>query len=283
MSSSGKSAQAGLLVMPWFPYPCSEVSTHMVRSIDNYSVFDPNEGVPLQEIARLSMRATSLLVRNKNNPLLRTGFVNVIGAIEMLAGMEYHHDNIMRLCSGLATGKIRDEQGVNHEAVAYINRMGQFYYFAISDFVKMVVGNADTLIPTIVKFKVFRMKHAAHRSIDAPRKETDDLKWSHARSLATFDGRFMKLKPGAMFNFPKKIKRAGRSWNKFQREQWKHVYIVFQIFDDEVNAHVDLTIETDHLSIAAEAYTLLEKIIMHEGDHVPSALRASATDHIANS
>jgi hypothetical protein len=243
------------------------------------SVLDRNEGVPLEEITCLSARATSLFARNKDNPLLKIGSVNVIGAIEILAGMEYHHDNITRLCAGLATGKIRDEQAANHEAVAYINRMGQFYYFAISDFVKMAVGNADTLIPTIVKFKVFRMKHVAHRSIDAPRGETDDLKWSHARSLATFGGRLMMLRPGASMPKPPKI-YGGPAWGKYRRALWKNNYLAFQIFDDDVHTHLNLNIETDHVTMAAEAYTILEKIITGEGDHVPSAL--PLPDHVAN-
>ena len=67
-----------------------------------------------------------------------------------------------------------------------------------------------------------------------------------------------------MLKLPKRY--GGRAWREYRRALWKNNYVVFQIFDDEVNAHVDFTIETDHLSIAAEAYTLLEKIIMHEGD-----------------
>jgi hypothetical protein len=154
-----------------------------------------------------------------------------------------------------------------------------FYYFAISDFVKMVIGNADTLIPTIRKFIVFRMKHVAHRSIDAPRGETDDLKWSHARSLATFGGRFMMPRPGAfMLKLPKRY--GGRAWREYRRALWKNNYVVFQIFDDDVHTHLNLNIETDHVTMAAKAYTILEKIITREGDHVPSAL--PLTDHVAN-
>jgi hypothetical protein len=174
--------------------PIREVSTHML-SIDNYSVRDPYHGEPLQQITRPSSRATSLLARNKQNPLLRSGFVNIIGAIEMLAGMEYHNDNFIRICAGLAKGKIRDEQDLRHEAVAYVNRMGQFYYFAKSKFVKSAVGNSDMFIPTIVKFKVFRMKHVAHIGtpgfdiINLPPNAARDLACDHFRSSVSPSGR----------------------------------------------------------------------------------------------
>src|SRR5260370_19352727 len=153
--------------------------------------------MPLEKIPRLVDGLFSLVARNRSKPLLKVGFFNIIGAIEMLAGLEYHHDNIVRRSAALGAGGDQDETRLYHEAVAYVNRMGQFYYFAKSELVSQAVPDSVSSIPTIAKFMVFRMKHTAHRSMDVPREQdTNDLRISHARSLTRFWGKMMTLKPG---------------------------------------------------------------------------------------
>jgi hypothetical protein len=140
-------------------------------SIDDWNLADINTGKELDTIFPLSARAQSLLVRNRAKPLLKEyRFVAALGAIDILEGLEYHHDNIIRISDALARGDTVPETSINHEATGYINRLGQFYYFAKSDLVLTAVVNFATAIPTICKFIVFRNKTTAHRSIDAPKR-----------------------------------------------------------------------------------------------------------------
>jgi hypothetical protein len=68
------------------------------KSILHYSGRDPDPSVPIDEIRPLSRRAHVLMLRNRTKPLLAEGFLNIAGAIEMLAGLEYHHDRIWDEC-----------------------------------------------------------------------------------------------------------------------------------------------------------------------------------------
>jgi hypothetical protein len=236
----------------------------MLNNIDNYYSRDPNEGVALEDILPLSARARALVVRSRQRSLLKVGFINIAGAIEMLAGMEYHHRNLVRTCLELGEGETDDETAPDHEAVAYVNRMGQFYFFAKSALITNAVKDPLALIPTIVNFAVFRMKHSAHRSIDAPKpRDTDGLQWSHARSMSSSMGRMMLLKPGKEAT---QVLPAGpideRAWRAHKSELWRKNYLTFQIHDGDTGSRKNLTIETDHAVIASEAYALIQTAIM---------------------
>lgn len=207
----------------------------MSNNIDNYNLIDNNSDKEIDAIHPLSARAFSLVARNWTRPLLKLGFINVTGAIEMLEGFEYHHDNIIRLSAELAKGERVSETNINHEAVAYLNRLGQFYYFTKSDFVGNAISDVDAIIPTIAKFLVFRNKHTAHRSMDAPKKDdTYDLKLSHARAVSSVMGSMFSCKPNAPeINHPE----AGVSIEldklrlHMQKEIWAKNFRTFQPFD----------------------------------------------------
>jgi hypothetical protein len=66
-----------------------------------------------------------------------------------------------------------------HEAIAYLNRLGQFYYFAKST----RINRADDL-RRVTDLMPIRMKFAAHRSIDAPRGEAENVLRNQAFSFA---------------------------------------------------------------------------------------------------
>ncbi len=194
--------------------------------------------------------------------MLQKGFLNICGAIEMLAGLEYHHGNILRICVNLSEGIRLDEKAIDHEAVAYVNRMGQYHAFAKSLFVRQAIADADLLIPTIVKFMVFRNKHAAHRSIDTPHKEDEHTREMHARALTSAFGAMFSPKPGVSVPMPKISDYA--SLERWRVESWKTNYRTFYILDPTTNRNVSLTIEIDHKQIAGEAYSLVEKLILHQ-------------------
>lgn len=237
----------------------------MFKGIQHFSGTDPDPGLALEEIRPYSRRAYSLMMRNRTKPLLQEGFLNIVGAIEMVAGLEYHHDNICRLSGLLAAAVPVDETNIFHEAVAYVNRLGQFYYFAKSEFVARVIGEAIATIPTIDKYIVFRMKHTAHRSLDNPRGEREHVQLSHAMSLTRAWGMMMKLKPGAReVRWPRYLKADSPEAREFHRQKWLNHHITFQLYDADSDNCVNLTIELEHEQLCSEAYALLSAVILWE-------------------
>jgi hypothetical protein len=71
-------------------------------SIKHWNFPDPAPNIPISQIPRVSERAIALMARNRDKPLLNTDFLRIYGAVEMVAGMEYHYENFVRLSiSGL--------------------------------------------------------------------------------------------------------------------------------------------------------------------------------------
>jgi hypothetical protein len=232
--------------------------------IANWNPQDINTGERLEVINPLSARARSLLARNRSKPMLKAyGVVQVLGAVEMLEGLDYHHDNVIKITTALASGKVPFTSAVDidHEAVAYINRLGQFSFFAKSDFAKRAIPQINLLIPTISRLMLFRNKHAAHRSIDDPRGECEDEKVAHARALTSMMGSMLSPKPDAP---TLKMPTSPTELEQFQRDLWKYNYKTFQTFDSALRKSINFTVEADHPTVMREAYSVVEKIILFE-------------------
>ena len=236
----------------------------MSNNIDSYAVFDLHKDKDIREIHPLSARGKSLIARNRGNEHLKKGFINLLGALEILEGLEYHHKNIIDLSDAIANGSDVHDGTINHEAVAYVNRMGQFYYFAISDFIKNVIPESMPTIPTITKYMVFRHKHSAHRSIDAPKNEDEIVKLVHARSLSLAMGVMMTPKPGMALVKPPDITDDADWMKVFRSDQYRSCHRVFQIFDEVSVTHKNFVIEREHPSITSEAYEVIERVILHK-------------------
>ncbi len=89
------------------------------------------------------------------------GFFSISGAIEMLGGMEHHYANFLYERAGILAGESVSLDGMKHEAIAFLNRMGQFHYFLRGDFAKRVIADVGAVVPRGTKLMVFRNKHAA--------------------------------------------------------------------------------------------------------------------------
>jgi hypothetical protein len=238
------------------------------KSIEFYSGVDPCPGVELGDIPSLGVRAYALMIRRRGHPLLSEHFLNVVGAIEMLSGLHYHQSNIIRLGALLASApwedSVREEYETNvfHEAVAYVNRMGQFYYFARSACVRKALNGASAHIPTIEKFIGFRMKYTAHRSIDVPRGEAGHVLEAQARTMSRAIGMIMTLKPGAPERmWSGTVKADSPEAREMHRQQWQTRDATFQLLDDVRGIFVNLTIAREHESIAKEAYGVIASIL----------------------
>ena len=240
-------------------------------SIDNWNLQDANAGKEIETIDPLPVRARSLLVRNRTKPMLKAyGVVAVLGAIEMLEGLDYHHDNVIKITSAVVSGDLPRASAVNidHEVVAYINRVGQFFFFAKSDFAKSVICDFPACIPTIARLMVFRHKYTAHRSMDARRGESEDEKVAHARAVSSMMGFIFTPKPNApklptdSVELAQLVREIGVE--QFQRDQWKDNYKTFQTFDSKLGSSVNFTMEVEHPKIMREAYCVVEQIILSE-------------------
>ena len=157
-----------------------------------FHVADPHPDVKLAEIESPALRARTWLARVCAK-LPEDESVQIVGAVTMLQGLEYHHANFMRhvdalrpyydrttfghptdigaplapKVSALIPSAVEREclDALDHEAVAYLNRLGQFFYFAKA-------RGVTRHLPTLSKLMIFRRKHTAHRSIDAPQGES---------------------------------------------------------------------------------------------------------------
>ena len=104
-----------------------------MTDIHNWRVTDPAPGVLLPDIRPVSARAWALFARNREHALLRSDFLRLAGAVDMMHGLDYHYNNFMLITKRLSEGEEGDlPHHLGHEAVAYVNRLGQFYYFADS-------------------------------------------------------------------------------------------------------------------------------------------------------
>jgi hypothetical protein len=115
---------------------------------------------------------------------MKQGQIDIFGAIEMLGGLQYHYQQFLRIRERKLSGAVPlDAPDERFEAVAYINRIGQFHYFANSAFCKQIMGRSALLeIPTLEKLLPFRHKYTAHRARDNPRDryEVNDLHGDYA-------------------------------------------------------------------------------------------------------
>jgi hypothetical protein len=110
-------------------------TVHMLN-IDYFHLEDPAPDRSLEDILPISTRAWALLARQKQNPLLKTHFWNLYGVADMIDGTQHHYDGFETIVKQLArdpSGKAlyQNSTGRNlrHEVVAYLNRVGQLYYF----------------------------------------------------------------------------------------------------------------------------------------------------------
>jgi len=210
---------------------------------------DPFPSLPLGDIFPVSARALSWLARaSKASTFSQDRCVQIAGGAGMLGGLDYHHENFLNrlnhltpyyerqaAClkhsmekrsgqwpSPMATDSERVVlDALHHEAFAYLNRLGQFYAFAKALSVERFLSRASELM-------LFRHKHTAHRSIDAPRKE-DDAHLQEVHAMA-FGFHFLSVS-----SFP-----------------------VFQIHDHQ--RFVQFHIRDDHSLIMSEAFDAFQAI-----------------------
>jgi hypothetical protein len=238
----------------------------MINDITGWIVFDECPDTPLDAIFPLSRRAACLVARNQDKTTnLNTNFLNIQGAVEMMLGLDYHHDNFINVVKRLTEAELTDEsRGLKaqlvHEVVAYLNRMGQFHYFMISPFVRKQCPDAKTLAPTIEKFLPLRLKHSAHRSIDAPKDDdSQHMQETQAMSMSAFGPKIFEPKPGQSHNILDAKSEAERI--AFFQDNWKKCFWICQFLTDNPKDVLNFSLEREHPKIMSEALLILEKVL----------------------
>ena len=166
----------------------------------------------------------------------------------MLKGLDYHRDRFLEITVQLASGGLQTYDPALHEAVAYINRAGQFYYFATSELVTRS-GNCPPT-PRFSALMPFRNKHTAHRSIDKPHSsDSRDLQAYQAMSI-DLDGRSFLPREGMTIE--------ANLENAFY--PLRTGYLIFQInLGDGKFCFLD--IERDHEALMLEGYAVLQCLL----------------------
>lgn len=197
--------------------------------------------------------------RSRDKAVLQTNFMNVAGAIEMLSALDYHYQNFVRLYKEHTLDFYADGISMDHEAVAYVNRLGQFFAFVRSDFAVNIIGKVEPLIPTIVSVMIFRNKNTAHRSIDDPRKESRQQQIQQAMPFSMF-GRGLYI-PREGMRQPGPSNDLGFDYREYSKKMRASSYRSYQIADPEKRTSIDFVLERDHPKIMSEAYQLVERIL----------------------
>lgn len=233
----------------------------MVYNPEHWNVKDPHSDEPLEEINPLSARAWSALIRSKDKDVVKDGFMNLVGAVDIMHGLEYHHNRFCTIVNAIADLPLLDSMSEHnkrylvHETVAYLNRLGQFNYFSSSTFVKDRITNWTEIVPTIMKFVRFRHKHSAHRSIDKPKEEDNPhLQRVHAWALSSIGPLGFAPKPGKKFSLNKDIINNSK-------KMWTESYVSFQLLGDDDNDTLNLSIEREHPVFLSEAYELFSSLL----------------------
>ena len=229
------------------------------------SIRDTEPKKPLNEILPVSRRTMVLLIRNQQKQIIETNCIRIFGAVDMIGGLEYHHSNFKAIVAERSKFSVRScdtdeerwvlERNFRHEAIAYLNRVGQLFHFVDSKWVKQLVPNSSELIPTLSKYKIFRDKHAAHRSIDKPLNDDAHAQTIQAWGLSSVSGIAYSPKGGVST-----IKSVEDLLD--EKKLWCDHYVTFQIRGKNENEFINFCIEMEHPKILAEAFNLVEMLVL---------------------
>jgi hypothetical protein len=228
----------------------------MRTAIGSWAFDDPYAAIPLVDIPRVVDRALSHLARHADPSLSTEGFMTIRGAITMIGGMEYHHDNFLDWVTAIQSGDHYGTDPLIHEAVAYLNRMGQFAAFVRSTFAKRAVRDFRTATPTIARLLVFRNKHSAHRSLDVPQSEPAETRIYQELGMW---GNLFSPRPGARpIHFEDGEVVDMRAHRKFMFTDY---HMTFQMIDHKTGGAEQFNMELDHPTIMTEAYSVIERVV----------------------
>ena len=202
---------------------------------------DPFPDLELARIEPISLRVKALLARS-NNALLHTDFIQIGGAQFILEAADYHYKNYLSNLSNCPDPWSAELARAKHDAVAWLNSVGQFNKFVVN------AGKKWTLFSTPIACRLvrFRNKYAAHRSIDDPRKESDTNLMFQAISFSSFATSFDP---------------RGKNLPDNPGLKWFHRTFFLQFKMQFENGWESINIELDHLAFMEEAYQFYSTLL----------------------
>lgn len=191
---------------------------------------------------------------------VKQGQIDIFGAIDMLGALQYHYQQFLRVIRQKSNGEIPfDAPDERYEAVAYIGRLGQFFYFATSPFARTLLGvNPERLIPAVVRLVPLRHKYAAHRARDKPLKGTDEHNDLNAElGLGALGGwRFAARARGSLG------RQHSNSASDLVSETQPHSELYYTLFELHTrNGRIEFNLELDHPVVLSEAAALVRNLI----------------------
>lgn len=154
---------------------------------NSYNITDEFPGRKLKGIFPMSQRMLSMYARVEDRTTIKSMTPqNIFAVIRMVGGLEYHYKNFKSLTESIPTYAARlfnvDEQqtitNAKYEATAYINTVGQLYYWCRS------LNETANLITRLTKS--FRHKYTAHLSWHLKdENETDYIREIHAMTFSS--------------------------------------------------------------------------------------------------
>ncbi|MDR9403895.1 MAG: hypothetical protein RI580_10685 [Halothece sp. Uz-M2-17] len=215
-----------------------------LNTIEKWKVEDPFPDLRLEDINPISQRIFSLMCRQREHHLLKQHFFEISGAIDMTAALDYHYDLFIKHKNNIAMNENMSHLPLKYEAIAYVNRLGQFYYFYLSDLCSNLRESYENSL--FVKItKKFRMKNTAHRSIDSPRRESIEEQLAHA--LIFTDTMLRGTSLGAT-PLPHK-------------EKWEKMKVIFKSNRLNSTENINLILEEDHDKIMGELFSFFKDLL----------------------
>lgn len=150
-----------------------------LRESQNWHIDDHFPGVAIDAIPLVSEQLNSLYARTYQKVHLQRSFTKLAGVIFLAKDLEYHRNNFLHACHMAGVPSLHTVPDQTHttytevakfEAIAYINTVGTINTW--------IDNHRPRLVPAPKMLEItrsFRNKQTAHRSIDAPRGESEHL------------------------------------------------------------------------------------------------------------
>ena len=191
------------------------------------------------------------------------GQVDIEGAADMLGALQYHYQQFVRIVRKKASGEMSaDSPDERYEAVAYLGRLGQFYYFADrSKFVESLISNAKAIIPKVIpsvyRLVHFRMKYVAHRARDFPRDKDEVQDVGHELALGAIGGKLFLCRENQKLDNPGP--ESPEAFSDWQSRSYRTGYVMFEIYNKA--DRIEFVMELDHPIVLRETTSFMQRII----------------------
>lgn len=205
----------------------------MSTDTNNFTIFDPFPQKSIEEIFSYADKSAALYSRNEKS--IKVGFLQIIGAIFALQGLEYHYNNFINLTQKINPknhtdlfSKQKIIKNSSHEMIAYLNRLGQFREFHESELFKEHRGLKKS---EMKKYLYLRDNYSAHRAIDRAKHDEQDY--------------YLEI-----------LMSVGSQWNKNGDREFQ--------YQDKKRNRIRLDLRNEHKLIMEEAYNIIKSIILNE-------------------